>query len=65
MITKYHLSFFTGSTPWKINQEVLDLVIKVFNNQSDYINILDDLSISMEPRLVPEPEIDKSIQDKG
>ena len=56
------LFYLIGSTPWKINQEVLDLVIKLFTNQSEYRCILNDLSISMEPKLVMEPEMDDSIK---
>ena len=61
------LSFnvFLGSTPWKINQEVLDLVIKVFMNQSSHESILNDLSISRNPELLQEPTMDESIKHEG
>ena len=56
---------FAGSTPWKINQEVLDLVIKVFMNQSNHESILNDLSISRNPELLEEPTMDESIKHEG
>ena len=56
---------FVGSTPWKINQEVLDLVIKVFMNQSNHESILNDLSISRNPELLEEPTMDESIKHEG
>ena len=34
-----------GSTPWKINQPMLDHVIECFTNQSKHADLIDDLSI--------------------
>ena len=47
-----------GCTPWKINEELLDLVIEVFNNQAAYADILDDLSIPRHREMVRCPQSD-------
>ena len=47
-----------GCTPWKVNQEILDLVIEVFNNQAAYPDILDDLSIPRHREMVRHPQSD-------
>ena len=47
-----------GCTPWKINEELLDLVIEVFNNQAGYADILDDLSIPRHREMVRCPQSD-------
>ena len=44
-----------GSTPWKVNQEVLDLVINVFHNQKDFDDVLDDLSVPRHRDMVRKP----------
>ena len=45
-----------GSTPWKINQPVLDQVIECFTNQSQYADFIDDLSIPRHRDMLHEPK---------
>lgn len=53
-----------GSTPWKLNKDLLKVVLEVFNNQSNYTDILDTLSIPMNPKLIAEPELPNNLINK-
>lgn len=53
-----------GSTPWKIQQTILDLVTEVFQNPTKYESYLSQLGISKHPDHLEIPIIPESIKEK-
>ena len=51
-----------GSTPWSLNEPILDLVILIFNNQDKYLDILNDLSIPLNRDRIAKPQADEELQ---
>ena len=44
-----------GSTPWKLNKPILDLIIKVFNEPNKYREHLVDLQVPLHPSDMTKP----------
>lgn len=53
-----------GSTPWKVNQPLLDLAIELFANQEDHKDLLDSAAIPRHPDQLSVPLLNENIKQK-
>ena len=51
-----------GSTPWKVNERVLDVAIDVFNHQDKHEEWLNVLAIPRHEDMIEEPTVSEEMQ---
>ena len=53
-----------GSTAWRVNEPILDIILEVFNNQSQYEDLLSTLSIPKHQDLLSPPQMEFGLQER-